>query len=477
MSFLSKATQIMTVGAVVAGLSGCVPGKQKLTEINTHMDAGSYEQAAQDAIANGKIQEDGKTSDLLWSLQAGSLLTLTGDFNRSNLIFDQAELLMKDEDTENIGKRSLENATEILFNNSLNGYEPTVYDSVMVNTYKGLNYVLMQDWQNARIEFNRASDRQRRAEEHFKKKIAEEQKKIDEEKDKLAKEGKTSEKGSSQDEARSKINEEFAEMDQWKVYGDYINPYSDYLHGLFFMLAGSGDADYERAVFSLNRVAGMHGRNSVIKKDLLMAKNLKSGAWKRDKVRPQVWVIFENGAAPRTEETLIPIPLFLITDEIAYSQIALPKLVEQPIAYPSLEVSVNNKKIGNTVQISSMDRVVQSEFKKEFPMRVTKGILSTITKGVATHVAQEKLGLFGNIAGSLYQAGTTRVDTRSWTTLPKEVQALRIRRPENNTITLNAPGIPQPLTVNLPDSRYTLVYVKAVGSNTEPALQVVGFNS
>ncbi len=477
MSSLGKIVVILSSCIVFVVLTGCVTTRQQLIDINTQMKAGSYEQAAQNAIANGRIDVDGKSSDLLWSLQAGAMLTLIGDYSRSNLIYDQAELLMKGEDTENILENSVEGMAAIFYNNSINGYEPAVYDSVMINTYKGLNCIFLHDWQGARIEFNRAADRQRRAEEFFKKKISEEQEKADEELKTVASRQKNTNSKKSKDEARSVINDNFSEMERWKVYGNYINPYTDYLHGLFFMLAGTGNSDYQRAVFSFNRVAGMHGKNKVISKDLTLAKKLQSGAWRRDRVRPQVWVIFENGFAPLTEEILIPIPLFLVTNEIAYSQIALPKIVEQRVAYSALEVSCGGKKLGKTVQIASMDRVIQSEFKKEFPLRVTKAIVSAFTKGAMQYVAQEKFGLLGAIGGTLYQATTTHVDNRTWTSLPKEIQALRIRRPSGNSLTLSAMGMPQPITVELPDSRYTLVYVKALGPYSQPALQIVGFNS
>ncbi len=85
---------------------------------------------------------------------------------------------MKAEDTESIGRKGVERVTAALVNDNLNRYSPTVMDGVMVNTYKALNNIFLQDLQNARIEFNRAADRQRRAEETFKTRIAEQQEKM-----------------------------------------------------------------------------------------------------------------------------------------------------------------------------------------------------------------------------------------------------------------------------------------------------------
>src|SRR5690606_14048898 len=87
----------------------------------------------------------------------------------------------KDEDTEHLARKGLEKLTSTLVNNNLNRYSPTVYDGVMVNTYKALNSMFLADAQNARIEFNRAADRQRRAEEHFRSKIQAQKEKLSEE--------------------------------------------------------------------------------------------------------------------------------------------------------------------------------------------------------------------------------------------------------------------------------------------------------
>lgn len=467
------------IGLCIAALlfTGCAAtqNKQDLATFNQNLKTGQYQQALDFAKDSGDFNKEGKTDDLLWALQAAHIASLIEDYPESNAIYDQAEDFMKDEDLESLPKEGFEKMGALLINNSVNDYEQTVFDSVMVNTYKGLNNIFLQDWQNARIEFNRAADRQRRAKEHFSKKIADQEKDL-----KKQKKGKT--KGAptvNYSDSEKLINENFVEMDKWKSYGDYINPYTDYLHGLYFMLAaaqGNKAADYEKAVYSFKRVYGTAGKNSVIAKDLSMARNLQSGKWKRNNIRPQVWVIFENGLAPTLDQIIIPIPLFVVTNEISYVQLALPKIVEEQKAYDKLNISSSGKKIGCTTKIASMDRVIKAEFKKEYPFMVTEAIIQAVVKGTLQYVAEDQLQIFGAIGGALYQAATTHADTRSWSALPKEVQALRIRKPKSGKITLNGTGMLEPVEVTLPESRYSIVHVRAAGSPSQPVVRVVGFN-
>ncbi len=463
-------------------LAGCqtLSSKQSLEDFNQHFAQGQYQAAADFALKAGGIDADGEGGDLLWSLQAGSALGASGQFDYSNKVFDYAETMMKTEDTESIGRKGLEKVTATLINNNLNRYDPTVYDGVMVNTYKALNSIFLQDIQGARIEFNRAADRQRRAEETFKARIEEQQEKLAQTRQETEG-GKAATSqldfGKSEQESKQTVYEAFPELEAWQAYPDFVNPYTDYLHGLYFTLASADREDYGKARQSLRRVAGMAPRNSAVQTDLKVANNLRTGAWRKHKLSPAVWVIFENGEAPAIDEILIPLPLFLVSNKVEYSQIALPKLKERERAYPYLEIRSAGKRLGKTELLASMDRVIQTEFKREFPLKVTEAVASTLTKAFIQYQAKKELGLAGSLVAGVYQAATTRADTRSWSSLPKEVQISRLRRPANGTLELSAPGLAQPLKIELPDSHFSVIYVKASAPGSTPVYQVAGFDA
>lgn len=466
-----RSLAVLTVPVYLAGCQVLAPS-QTMDNFNSFYLEGQYQAAADTALQRAGGLDDGRKPELLWSLQAGSALTASGQFELSNRVLDNAEELAQQEDLEGIARKGVEVLTSTLINNNLNRYSPTVYDGVMINTYKALNNIFLQDEQHARIEFNRAADRQRRAEEYFRTKITAEQQMQDQTQQQDEAEGAPQ---STRDEAIQSIYAAYPELEHWKVYPDFVNPYTDYLHGLHFMLGSQDRDDYGKARDSLRRVAGMSSDNAAVKTDLMVADKLIRGEWRKQNLNPSVWVIFENGLGPEIEEVLIPIPLFVVSDNVEYSQIALPRLKTRDQAYSHLDLYAGDKSLGKTELLASIDRVVQTEFKKEFPYQVTQAVVSTITKGIIQYQARKELGAAGSLMATVYQIATTRADTRIWTALPKDIQVARIRPPADRKLTVKAPGLAEPITIELPDSQFSIVYVKATTPGSQPVYQVAGY--
>ena len=63
-------------------------------------------------------------------------------------------------------------AASVVVSDNIVPYLGEEYDGIMINTYKALNFMALGDNDLARVEFNRALDRQRRAKEKFAKEIA-----------------------------------------------------------------------------------------------------------------------------------------------------------------------------------------------------------------------------------------------------------------------------------------------------------------
>lgn len=467
--------------ALLAGIalaSGCqtLAPTEKMASFNDLYLSGQYQAAADAALQSAGGLVPDKTPELLWSLQAGTALTASGNFQLSNQVFDAAEEQAKAEDTEHFVRKGLEKVAATLVNNNLNRYSPTVYDGVMVNTYKALNNMFLADAQNARIEFNRAADRQRRAEEYFRSRIEAQKQK---EAEQLAAPNGASSPAKgvvpNRAVAEQTIYEAYPELQDWEVYPDFVNPYTDYLHGLYFMLGSNDRDDFGKARDSLRRVAGMTPGNAAVKADLAMIERLVRGKVRKEKLKPAVWVIFENGLGPEIEEVLLPIPLFLVNDKVEYSQLALPRLKLREQAYSHLELFAGSKALGRTEQLASMDRVVQTEFKKDLPLKVTEAVVSSLAKGFIQYKAREQFGLAGSLAAGIYQATTTRADRRIWTALPKDIQVARVPAPANRKLTIRGPGLQAPLDIELPDQQFSVVYVKASAPGTQPVFQIASY--
>lgn len=95
-----------------------------------------------------------------------------GDFNKSNVFFDAVEESYKyDVDLENVSPKATKFVGTTLLNDTIVDYDGSLYERIMVNIYKALNYMEEDDYENARVEFNRALMRQDKAKEYFAKEI------------------------------------------------------------------------------------------------------------------------------------------------------------------------------------------------------------------------------------------------------------------------------------------------------------------
>ncbi len=440
-------------------LSGCTSIIQKHTygSFEEKLKAGDLPAAAEMSVDKADVdKKTGHAEDLLWALEAGTVLRLQKGYRQSNDYFDDAETLMKDEDTENTGSKALDGISSLIVNDSVADYEQTHYDGIMANTYKAINFLYSEDLANARVEFNRVDDRQRRAAEAFSDKI----KSLQEEQATEAKKNQKKELftslSKSQTDANNLLETQGVDFSLWKPYANYVNPFSTYMHGLFFLTTAKSRSDYSKAYQSLKRVASMTN-SSAAKSDLKIARNLANGNWSVKRMNPQVWVVFANGLGPQKSEMRIDLPVYLLSDNIKYVGMALPKIKERSIAYPYL--GVNGKK---TTLLSKMDRVIQAEFKSEFPYILSREVVRTVLKTVAQKQLNDQSPMAG-LVGSVLQLATTSADLRMWNSLPKEFQVVRMRKPKDGVISLSAQGLAEPVNVKIDQkTKFSIVYVRAL---------------
>jgi uncharacterized protein len=389
-------------------------------------------------------------------------------YTRSIEAFDQAEAKVNEWDEEAKVKMGSEIGAAISNQANL-PYRGRSYDKVMMNAYKALSYLALGDKDKARVELNRSLQRQRDAVDANEKRIAAAQ-----EEEQLAREGKlTDEKGKSASYDSSKAMQDpktgpllqstlEASIAPMKSYGDYVNPFAVFLDGLFYTVLGEDGSDWERGRKSFERVAGMVPENTFVAADLEAATMAAEGKAPEN----VTYVIFETGTAPSRDQTRIDIPTFLVTSKLAYVGASFPKLVYNDGYIPTLGIAVGES-IVYTSTVASMDSVIANDFKNEWPLVVTKTLITTATKAIIQSVVQKQAedrgGMWAGLAAGLIMGGinsaTNIADTRTWNSLPKEFQYARIATPANRELTISAGETQKVVTVE-PGS-INVVYVKS----------------
>jgi hypothetical protein len=410
---------------------------------------------------------------IIWRLEQGATFRAAGQYRESLAAFEQAEDKMGR--YEEKAKVRVSNEAGAMLSNQANlPYEGRDYDKVMLSAYKALNYLQLGEFDKARPELIRAYQRQQDAVENNKKRIEKEEEEI-----KKARASETNAQvKASFDKARqdpkvcAALSTNYSELDTLKAYADYVNPYPVYLDGIYFLNFSTGGSDLERAHKSFERLSGLSGENKFVKSSVDAVEKALRG----EPIPPTTYVLFETGCAPWRDQIRIDIPLFFIGQgNVPYAGAAFPRLKFDPCCIPSLTVSADGVE-ETTTTIASMDSVVAQNFKNELPTIITKTLISTTVKAAiayginkAASDQNQIAGFVSKIISGLGQAAMNIADTRTWTTLPKEVQICCIPTPTNQVIMLTVPASGQKIEVKVEPGSVNLICVKAINA-TNPLI-------
>lgn len=452
--------------------TGCAP-KKAMVSNDTLVARGDFAKAA--AVSEGEVDRGDRTqrNNLLWHLNSGLSYHFAHENNASVKAFDESEWLIKHYQEQLINSDLSQGVSSVLVNDTIRPYMGTQYDGVMANTYKALDYLAMRDMDGARVEFNRAIDRQRRAKAFYAKMIEKNREAIE-------KEERSDNKGVNTDSAMpaadKALQEKYSSLYSFEAYPDFINPMVSYMAGIFAM----GEGDNQKAFTLLREAYGMNQRNSYIAEDLAYVDALLDGATPTSE--PFVWVIIEDGQAPVKTEWRMDVPVWLFSRNVNYVSLALPRIHPRKSAFKSYSIAIGDK-VQTTQLLSDMDRVVLSEFKEEYPAILRRALFSAMTKTMIQYQVQQqaqnqngKGGLgwaIASLAVTAYNVGSTQADTRTWTTLPKRFDLIRLKRPENGKFNIKTSTGLTLTEVDLPLRAHTLVYVKMVTAGATPSVSII----
>lgn len=479
----SRLIPVALVLATLGLLSGCQTYTQKTAERDSALRSGNIEAAAAQADADGKKHHKGKDG-ILYRLEQGTILRAaalkagtspeiaTDLLKRSNEAFDAAEERVNEFEESAKVKVGSETAALLTTQDNL-PYRGRAYDKVMLNTYKALNYLQLGDHDSARVELNRAFQRQADAVEENNKRIAAAKEAAEQ-----AAAGKLADpKGNTAtydvDRAKTDTKTSAAledaitstfEIAAAQPYADYVNPFSVLIDGIFFSTCGEDASDLEHARKSLERVSNMAPENPFVREDLA---DVTAGR------RPTgvTYVFFETGSSPWRDQIRIDIPLFLLTDKVSYIGAAFPRLKFHDSKLTALAFDTSLGTASPSL-VCSIDSVVARDFKNEWPTVITKTLISTGLRATIDAViqkqAEDKFGFWGKLTTELItgtiQASTNIADTRTWRSLPKEFHYARIATPEDRTLIIKTGEDAQ--LVKLAPGDVNAVYIKSIAPGT-----------
>jgi len=452
----------IVIGAGIV-LCGCNGPRANLRTFNRYYVSGDNARAAQFAECKLSKKENPCGEDLLWALQLGSIERADANYAASTRYFDRCEDMLSFYDQRGQIGDAISSAA---VNDNIIPYKGEEYDGVMVNVYKALNFMAEGNNEYAGVEFNRALDRQRMAKEHFNAEIAKLQNELEENNKKSS----VYQQNADNPDFAAKIEEKYSNLWAFEAYPDFVNPFATYMAGVFFVC----DGDYAKAAELLKESYGMVGENKYIAEDLSAVENFLDGKGDNGGT---VWVIFENGLGPVKEEWRIDLPLFVATNKVKYFGIALPYLAFREPAFPYLTAETDGYSYCTSV-VCDMDKVVRTEFKKDFKAILTRAVISATAKAIGQYAMENQNNSGASLASSLfalYSFATTAADVRIWTALPKDIQVARFPMPKDGLVRISPPAGGAAFEVSVAKWKNCVIYVKYITSYSKPVYEIIGF--
>ena len=334
-------------------------------------------------------EKDIDQEEVVASLDKGMLRRINNDYRGSNKVFQVAKI-----EIEALHGFSLtENLASISINETFRGYQGDAYEQLLLHAYMAMNYIQLGQVLSARVEMLQAN----------------------------------------------------VKMKEW---GD--EPEEDaflrYLEGIIYENLGEFDSaliSYRKAYIVYKEKSGERYpvMPSLIKKDLLrlLAKEKlwsEYKSYKKDfgltnfkpakfsKKYGELVVILNNGLAPlRSEESI----QLYSTEADKNLRVAFPvyKQQKQNLFQPRIEIDGKQYPMET---VEDIDALARYSLKESMPGIMARAAARALVKYNTQQTASDADGLAGLIM-TITNLVTERADTRSWGTLPQEIQLQRIRLP------------------------------------------------
>lgn len=402
-------------------LCSCATWYERTAAFQQAVGQGEYEQAEK-ILQKDKRQARDKNK-ILYYLNLGYVNFMQGNFEQSNAAFETAEQL-----TEEQRKNVLTEAAVLVTNPEIRPYKPEDFEVIMINFYKALNYLQMNNMEDALVEARKINIRLQQLNDKY------------------------------PDHKNRYQQDAFAQLLMGLIYdaaGDannafiaYRNAYniyqSDYVKNFGLSAPAQLKKDLLRTAYTLGFKAELTQYEKEFGFNYVPEKPSNHG---------QLVLFWMNGFGPvkaewgvtftkidkgdgivvfHNEELGLTFPFFWGNDDDDRNSLAdinivravFPKYEERPVAYSQGIVRYNNKNYLleeaediNQIAFKTLhDRMVRELSNSLLRVAVKQGIKQAASK------QNEWLGL----AVGLANAFTEKADTRNWQTLPYSISYTRI---------------------------------------------------
>lgn len=404
-------------------ITACATWYQRTTAFQEAVEKGNFEQAEK-LLAKDKKQTRDKNK-ILYHLNQGYVNFMLGKYEESNAAFETAEQL-----TEDQHKSVLTEAAVLISNPEIRPYKPEDFEVIMINFYKALNYLQMNNMEDALVEVRKINIRLQQLNDKY------------------------------PDHKNRYQQDAFAQLLMGLIYdaaGDannafiaYRNAYNTYQRDYIKNFGLSAPEQLKKDLLRTAYTSGLTSELSQYEKEFGFKYTLSAPS-----PNGQLVVFWLNGFGPvkaewgitftkinrgdgaivfHNEESGLTFPFFwgngYSEDEknaLANTNVVravFPKYVERPPAF-SKGVLKYNDQVYPLQEAEDINQIAFKTLHDRMVRELSNSLLRTATKQGVRYAASKQNEWLGFAVG-LANAFTEKADTRNWQTLPYSISYARL---------------------------------------------------
>jgi hypothetical protein len=378
-------------------------------DISTDLATGDFVHAEQIIEHSRETEEYLEKDRVLYYLDKAILGHYQQDYSGSNEYFEQAELTMEDLFTSSISK----GVSSVLINDNVLEYSGEIYENIYVNIFKALNYLHLDQFDEAYVEIRRVNEKLVVLDDKY---------------------GEMIEEMNRSDSMKVKIKKKAL-----RFYDDILAHYLSYL-----VFRAEGEFDNSRISFEKIHEA-QNAQSDVY--DYALPSHITSGMTQNMEL---LNVIAFTGKAAVKEAAggkittydnhvhisdltyqeynqILPLPGI---DDGYHFKFSFPVVKEQSTAISTIEILADGESIGTLELLEDMGKIATSSFETKKDIIFFKTVSRSIIKGLASKKVKDKLQKEADVEDnfilkSLLNFGVDMVvdatenpDLRCWRTMP-----------------------------------------------------------
>ena len=118
-------------------------------------------------------------------------------------------------------------------------------------------------------------------------------------------------------------------------------------------------------------------------------------------------------------------------------------------------------------EIVRIQSLAAKDLQEQLPALLTRQVVRVVAKEQMRQKLSREAGDVGNILASIYNIASERADTRSWSTLPDQVDIVRMQLPSGKQVLpVQINGQQQNINLDVQPNRITLIHYSAIGNYT-----------